>query len=108
MKNCSHTLTTSCRTGVAMARCGRIRRLTPRESWRLQGFTDDMFDKAAAVNSDSQLYAQAGNSVTIPVVYSVGKRIMEIQTEIDKEKDDHEKQKYTNTAMAEQKGGRQA
>jgi hypothetical protein len=33
---------------------------------------------------------------------------MEIQTEIDKEKDDHEKQKYTNTAMAEQKGGRQA
>ena len=65
--------------------CGRIRKLTPRECWRLQGFSDDMFDRAAAVNSDAQLYKQAGNGVTIPVVYAVGKRIVEIQNELDKE-----------------------
>ena len=62
-----------------------IRRLTPRECWRLQGFTDEMFDRAAAVNSENQLYKQAGNSVTIPVVAAVGKRIVEIQEELDKE-----------------------
>ncbi len=66
--------------------CGRIRRLTPRECWRLQGFSDDMFDKAAKVNSDSQLYKQAGNSVTIPVVYAVGQRITEIQNQLDNER----------------------
>ena len=65
--------------------CGRIRKLTPRECWRLQGFSDEMFDKAAAVNSDAQLYKQAGNGVTIPVVYAVGKRIVEIQNELNKE-----------------------
>jgi DNA (cytosine-5)-methyltransferase 1 len=65
--------------------CGRIRKLTPRECWRLQGFSDEMFDKAAAVNSDAQLYKQAGNGVTIPVVYAVGKRIVEIQNELNSE-----------------------
>lgn len=66
--------------------CGRIRRLTPRECWRLQGFSDDMYDKAAAINSDSQLYKQAGNSVTIPVVYAVGQRIIDIQKQLDNER----------------------
>ena len=69
-------------------RCGRIRRLTPRECWRLQGFPDAMFKRAAAVNSDSQLYKQAGNSVTVPVVYAVGQRIIAIQGELDKEGED--------------------
>ena len=41
----------------------RIRKLTPRECWRLQGFPDWAFDKAQEVNSNSQLYKQAGNSV---------------------------------------------
>lgn len=49
----------------------RIRRLTPRECFRLQGFPDDYFDKAAFVNSDSQLYKQAGNSVTIDVIEAI-------------------------------------
>lgn len=52
----------------------RIRRLTPRECWRLQGFPDWAFDKAAAVNSDSQLYKQAGNSVTVNVIYEIAKK----------------------------------
>ena len=81
----AQTLDTSCNQGTPMVGCGRIRKLTPRECWRLQGFSDEMFDKAAAVNSDSQLYKQAGNGVTIPVVYAVGKRIVEIQTELNKE-----------------------
>lgn len=53
----------------------RIRRLTPRECFRLQGFTDELFEKAAAVNSDTQLYKQAGNAATVNVVYAIGKKI---------------------------------
>mgnify|MGYP002603034335 CR=1 FL=1 len=53
----------------------RIRRLTPRECFRLQGFPDKYFDRAAAVNSDSQLYKQAGNSVTVNVIYEIAKRL---------------------------------
>lgn len=49
----------------------RIRRLTPRECFRLQGFSDDLFEKAAEVNSDAQLYKQAGNAVTVNVAYAV-------------------------------------
>lgn len=53
----------------------RIRKLTPRECWRLQGFPDWAFDRAAEVNSNSQLYKQAGNSVTVNVIYEIAKRI---------------------------------
>jgi DNA (cytosine-5)-methyltransferase 1 len=53
----------------------RIRKLTPRECWRLQGFPDWAFDRAAEVNSDSQLYKQAGNSVTVNVIYEIAKRM---------------------------------
>ncbi|MDD5086120.1 MAG: DNA cytosine methyltransferase, partial [Candidatus Omnitrophica bacterium] len=56
----------------------RIRRLTPRECFRLQGFSDDLFDKAASVNSDAQLYKQAGNGVTVNVVYSIGRKIADM------------------------------
>ena len=69
-----------------IAGCGRIRRLTPRETWRLQGFPDFLFEKAAAVNSDNQLYKQAGNGVTTTVVYAVGQRIAAIQAELDAER----------------------
>ncbi|MDR0530892.1 MAG: DNA (cytosine-5-)-methyltransferase [Oscillospiraceae bacterium] len=55
---------------------GRIRKLTPREAWRLQGFSDAQFDKAAAVNSDAQLYRQAGNGVTVPVIAAIGRQIV--------------------------------
>ncbi|MDU6639103.1 DNA (cytosine-5-)-methyltransferase [Streptococcus sp.] len=51
----------------------RIRKLTPKECWRLQGFPDWAFDKAQAVNSNSQLYKQAGNSVTVPVIEAIVK-----------------------------------
>lgn len=52
-----------------------IRKLTPRECWRLQGFPDWAFDKAQEVNSNSQLYKQAGNSVTVNVIEEIAKRL---------------------------------
>ena len=60
----------------------RIRRLTPLEAFRLQGVPDEYFDRAAEVCSDAQLYKQAGNAITVPVVRFVGQRIMEyLETE---------------------------
>ena len=53
----------------------RIRKLTPRECWRLQGFPDWAFDKAQKVNSNSQLYKQAGNSVTVSVIAAIAKEL---------------------------------
>lgn len=54
-----------------------IRKLTPKECFRLQGWADDYFEKAAFVNSDSQLYKQAGNGVTVNVIYEIAKRLKE-------------------------------
>lgn len=52
---------------------GRIRKLTPRECWRLQGFTDEQFNKAKATGlSDSRLYKMAGNAVTVNVISEIG------------------------------------
>lgn len=67
------TLDTGCELGRIEG--ARIRKLTPRECFRLQGFPDEYFDRAAMVNSDSQLYKQAGNSVTVPVIYEIAKRL---------------------------------
>ncbi|WP_455046610.1 DNA cytosine methyltransferase [Mogibacterium timidum] len=52
-----------------------IRKLTPKECFRLQGWMNDYFEKAEFVNSDSQLYKQAGNGVTVDVVEAIGSRI---------------------------------
>lgn len=57
-----------------------IRKLTPRECWRLQGFPDWAFDRAKEVNSDSQLYKQAGNSVTVPVIHDIARRLVSYPT----------------------------
>lgn len=76
-KQVSHTLITQSKAGVIFKDNNlKIRRLTPRECWRLQGFTDEQFNAAQAVNSDTQLYKQAGNAVTVNVVYEIGKSIM--------------------------------
>ena len=52
-----------------------IRKLTPKECFRLQGWSDDYFDKAQFVNSDSQLYKQAGNGVTVTVVEAIARKM---------------------------------
>lgn len=49
----------------------RIRRLTPKECWRLMGFDDEDFERAAQVNSNSQLYKQAGNSIVVNVLEGI-------------------------------------
>lgn len=54
-----------------------IRRLTPKECFRLQGWTDDYFEKAEFVNSDSQLYKQAGNGVTVNVIRAIAEKLGE-------------------------------
>lgn len=71
------TLTAQDKHGVLLddGRTVRIRRLTPKECFRLQGWTDDYFEKAQFVNSDSQLYKQAGNGVTVTVIEAIAKRL---------------------------------
>lgn len=49
----------------------RIRKLTPLECWRLMGFDDEDFRKAEAVNSNTQLYKQAGNSIVVNVLEGI-------------------------------------
>lgn len=81
----SFTLTGQDRHGVLIADSHiKIRKLTPKECFRLQGFTDEQFDKAAAVNSETQLYKQAGNAVTVTVVEEIGRHIMEVRHECER------------------------
>lgn len=56
-----------------------IRKLTPKECWRLQGFTDEQFNKVKAIGmSDSQLYKMAGNAVTVPAVFAISRELKRI------------------------------
>ena len=55
----------------------RIRKLSPLECWRLMGFSDDDFHKAEGVNSNSQLYKQAGNSIVVDVLEGIFKQLLE-------------------------------
>lgn len=74
------TLTIQDRHGVLQH--GRIRRLTPRECLRLQGRTDDRIDLVLPLHSDSQLYKQAGNGVTVNVAEAIGKRLAALHREV--------------------------
>ena len=72
----SFTLTAEDKHGVLLQDGQKIaiRKLTPLECWRLQGFTDEQFYKAKNAGvSNSQLYKQAGNAVTVPVVKAIAK-----------------------------------
>lgn len=75
----SFTLNTVDRHGVLIENQKEwaIRKLTPRECWRLQGFTDEQFDKAKDAGvSDSQLFKQSGNSVTVPVIKAIAEKLI--------------------------------
>ena len=75
----SFAVTTEERHGVALNEGGqfRIRKLTPRETWRLQSFPDAAFDRVRAASlSDTQLYKQAGNAVTVNTVRAVAERLL--------------------------------
>ena len=58
-------------TGICEESSIRIRKLTPKECWRLMGFFDDDFAKAEKAVSNSQLYKQAGNSIVVDVLYYI-------------------------------------
>lgn len=63
-------------TGVIeMSENYHIRKLTPKECWRLMGFDDSDFEKAEAVCSNTQLYKQAGNSIVVPVIEAIYKQL---------------------------------
>ena len=70
----AHTITTNADKAVVGTDM-KIRRLTPRECLRLQGFSDEQIDKLLAVTSDTQAYKQAGNAVTVNVIHALGLRI---------------------------------
>ena len=57
----------------------RIRKLTPKECWRLMGFDDSDFHKAELVNSNTQLYKQAGNSIGVPVIEYIIKQLLKCE-----------------------------
>ena len=61
----------------------RIRKLTPLECWRLMGFSDTDFNKAASVNSNTQLYKQAGNSIVKQVLMSVFSQMIPTQSRVN-------------------------
>lgn len=56
----------------------RIRKLTPKECWRLMGFNDEEFSRAEKVNSNTQLYKQAGNSIVVDVLVAIFRNLMEV------------------------------
>lgn len=65
-----NTLTSVQKDNLVMERY-RIRKLTPKECWRLMSFADEDFRKAEAVNSNTQLYKQAGNSIVVSVLEAI-------------------------------------
>ena len=77
------TITATDRHGVVYR--GRIRRLTPRECLRLQGYSDGQIDRMSEGMSDCQLYKQAGNGVTVTVVEAIGRNIRRAVEEAEKE-----------------------
>ena len=67
----SNTLTTVQKDNYVIEPGLRPRKLTPLAYWRLMGFDDEDFYKAEKVNSNSQLYKQAGNSICVPVLIAI-------------------------------------
>ena len=74
-KEMIQTLTTFQDKGVVMSDL-RIRKLTPKEYWRLMGFDDEDFEKVSQVNSNTQLYKQAGNSIVVNVLMAIFKELI--------------------------------
>ena len=65
------------RIGDSNMTTSRIRKLTPKECFRLMGFDDEDFYKAEAVNSNTQLYKQAGNSIVVDVIVKIYEKLFE-------------------------------
>lgn len=88
--NLSPTLDTRCDClGIAVKgenmNSLRIRKLTPRETWKLMGFDDSDFDKVKNINSKAQLYKQAGNSIVVNVLVEILRELLKNEKEGAKE-----------------------
>ena len=76
-KGIAQTIKTSMEVGVVIydrPKCNSkltIRKLTSKEAWRLMGFSDQDWEKASKVNSNAQLYKQAGNSIVVNVLMAI-------------------------------------
>ena len=82
------TLTAQDRHGILYHGC--IRKLTPLECWRLQGFTDEQFLKAQSAGlSDARLYKMAGNAVSVPVITALGAVIKRVHEKSLQERECH-------------------
>lgn len=79
---CSNTLTSVQKDNYLFEPPMKIRKLTPKECWRLMGFSDSDFEKAEAVNSNTQLYKQAGNSVVVNVLYYIFNNLRKVVPEV--------------------------
>jgi len=74
-KGISQTIKTAIEVGVVDKEL-KIRKLTPKECWRLMGFFDEDYEKAAKVNSNAQLYKQAGNSIVVNVLVALFSQLL--------------------------------
>lgn len=64
----------------------RIRKLTPKEYWRLMDFDDEDYNKASQVVSESQLYKQAGNSIVVNVLTAIFGQLFDGKEDVYKER----------------------
>jgi len=67
--------TLQCNDSMGVVSNLKIRKLTPKECWRLMGFDDEDYEKSSKVNSNAQLYKQAGNSIVVDVLYYILKEL---------------------------------
>lgn len=81
-KQSVQTITTQCDTGVVIDNL-QIRKLTPKECWKLMGFDDSDFEKAEKVNSNTQLYKQAGNSIVVNVLERILENLLIKENEFE-------------------------
>ncbi len=66
---------------VGLNYANKIRKLTPKECWRLMGFDDEDYEKASKVNSNAQLYKQAGNSIVVNVLMAIFNELLKKEGE---------------------------
>ncbi len=77
----------------------KIRKLTPKECWKLMGFNEEEFEKAARVNSNAQLYKQAGNSIVVNVLQAILKNLLMKEGKIMEKKDEVKIISYETSLM---------
>ena len=76
-KGIAQTIKTAIEVGIVVKKLNlTIRKLTPKEAWRLMGFDDTSFERAAKVNSNSKLYKQAGNSIVVNVLVALFSQLL--------------------------------